>query len=82
MRTYDIKMSNMQIYAWTGGTSPEKYKAISVLEKQLVSIFFRSEINCFRNYWGDFPDKDTRAIFWNRAKHDAHATIINNKGGN
>lgn len=78
MKTYDLKMPNMQVYSWGGGSRPTNYKTISTLEKQLVSIFFRTEINCFRNYWGDFPNKDTRAIFWNRAKHDAHATVRGN----
>ena len=63
-----------QIIAWTGGSVPAPLTQISTEERQLVSYLFHEQLNTWMNFWGDLPDKDTRRIFWSRARGDAHAT--------
>lgn len=62
------------VIAWTGGTPPRPIADIHNQERTLVSALFRNQILDFRAYWGELPDRDTTRIYWNRARHDAHAT--------
>jgi hypothetical protein len=62
------------ILAWMGGSRPAKLSRIGMLERSTVSNLFREQFDTFRDYWGTAPDADTARLFWNRARHDAHAT--------
>jgi hypothetical protein len=58
--------------AWTGGDWP------AVISRRLRSArtaFFRVQVGDWRRFWGDFPDKPTRALFFKRATADAHRTL-------
>lgn len=59
--------------AWTGGDGPRALGTLGI-ERRTVSEFFREQVTIWRDFWHDMPDRDTLRIFWNRARHDAHAT--------
>lgn len=65
--------------AWTGGCRPRPLLLIGPEEARLVRFFFREQMQEWNDFWGDWPDKDTRRIFWGRARFDAHATIRHQK---
>ncbi len=75
MKTKTFKFPYLQAYAWMGGSSPDNYKNVSLLEKMLISAEFRCQIMAFKRYWGNYPDLSTCRTFWNRARHDVHATL-------
>jgi hypothetical protein len=60
--------------AWTGGTSPNPLAKINRFERETVRKLFREQFTTYANHWGEKPDHGTARIFWNRARHDAHAT--------
>ena len=60
--------------AWTGGTPPRSLLRIGRLERALLRREFRRHLLAYRGYWGDLPDRRVMRLFWNRARHDAHAT--------
>ena len=62
------------IKAWTGGSIPAPIDAVSKAERRLITKLFREQLKIWLDYWEDMPNKDTRGIFWNRARYDAHAT--------
>ncbi len=69
-------MSKMEHITWTGGTKPGKYSGITNIEQAYVLELFQAECNIWSNHWKTTViPPDTRAIFWNRARHDAHATF-------
>jgi hypothetical protein len=74
----EIKTKSGRFYkrvSWTGGdTPPTTFPRISNDFKNIRSFFFREQINGFKNYWGDMPNRDTLNIFWNRAHLDAWRT--------
>ena len=67
-------------HAWTGGDVPRRglVLASTPLGRRYRAIrhdFFREQLMDWRSGWGDLPDRDTRAIFWNRASLDAWRTL-------
>ncbi len=60
--------------AWMGGTHPKPLKDIDPRERTMVSFYFREQMKVWTDYWQDNCPKDTRKVFWNRARHDAHAS--------
>lgn len=60
--------------AWMGGSSPKKLSTLSHKERGLVSFLFAEQVAAYSGGWGEFPNLDVCRIFWNRARHDAHAT--------
>ena len=68
-------IANLPTVAWTGGTPPEAYTATTKGQKLLISKLFKEQIQHYTEYWKQLPNMDTCRIFWNRAQHDAHATI-------
>jgi len=60
--------------AWTGGTPPAPLMTIDRAERSMLKFFFGDQIIDWRNYYNDDPPRDVLRIFWNRARHDAHAT--------
>ena len=63
-----------RVLAWAGGSSPRPIGTIGRWERDIVTALFREQWNTFTAFWGSAPDHDTARIFWNRARHDAHAT--------
>lgn len=63
------------IRAWTGGSVPPKRYADPVY-RQLRHRLFREQLVDWRDYWHDLPTADTCRIFWNRARYDAWATLL------
>ena len=61
--------------AWTGGSQPPPYNTTTRGHKLLISRILREQIHDYMTAWRTGPDLDTIRIFWNRARHDAHATI-------
>jgi hypothetical protein len=61
--------------AWTGGSPPPAYTVSPPGRRLLISEIFREQLQDFIYYWHELPNLDTARISWNRAKHDAHATI-------
>ena len=61
--------------AWTGGSPPPAYSYSPTARRLLISHLFREQVRTFAAYWSECPDMSTARIFWNRAKHDAHATM-------
>ena len=65
------------ITAWMGGSRPKPITECSVEEIALVSALFRDQFKTYYEYWKDYPSRDVARLFWNRARHDAHATTRN-----
>lgn len=59
------------VRAWTGGQSP----VVCPLVRQLRTAFFREQVEEWRAFWEDNPDAPTLRLFFNRATHDAFATL-------
>lgn len=57
---------------WTGGSAPKPLSEISKAERATVKASFREQCETYREFWNDLPIHIVR-IFWNRARHDAHA---------
>jgi len=64
-----------QPVAWTGGSRPPCYAVSPTARRLLISHLLREQVRQYAAYWSECPNLDTVRIFWNRAKHDAHATI-------
>lgn len=73
--------------AWTGGGDPRTWAHLSAVstgwsaycmearaERAYALQMYRDAIEAFRNTWETFPDRDTLAMFFRRARMDAHAT--------
>jgi hypothetical protein len=69
------KMPTINRKAWTGGSKPLPILELGREERRYVSFLFREQLTIWHDYWGDYPNNDTRHIFWNRARFDAHATF-------
>lgn len=63
----------MKTICWTGGSRPNKPSKVTQAETSVRSYLFREQIEAFRKYWGDYPDRDTLRIYFRRARMDAHA---------
>lgn len=61
--------------AWTGGSEPLPFHAVSSLEARLVNALMDAQVAAFRAFWGKEPGTDVREIYWRRARYDAHATV-------
>lgn len=77
---------NVQVKAWTGGSSPRRMLEISKEERDLRSSLFREQMKTVFEYWGDYRGLNKSAldmarIQYNRAAHDAHATYRNESKG-
>lgn len=66
------------IIAWMGGSSPKPILECSHDEVRLVAEIFAEQVETYSEFWKVPPDDDTISIFWNRARHDAHATFREN----
>jgi hypothetical protein len=64
----------MQTKAWTGGSAPLPVNQLCPDELRLVVFLFREQLQEYLEYHGVFADLDTMRVFYNRARHDAHAT--------
>lgn len=60
--------------AWTGGSDPRPLSEITGFEREYVSALFAEQVTEWVECWGDLPKMDTVRLFWDRARHDAHAT--------
>ena len=67
-----------RVRAWTGGDAPRPGALVPLYRR----IFESLRCQLYREYWAYYvgcwrtaPDADTRAIFWNRATHDAWRTL-------
>jgi len=70
-----------QPISWQGGSPPPAYRHSPPARRQLISHLFMQQVKTFAAYWSELPDLSTARILWNRAKHDAHATIRYTTGG-
>jgi hypothetical protein len=66
--------------AWTGGSHPRRFLAISELERVLRHQIFRANMAVVFAYWGDYRGLNPTAlemarIQYRRAAADAHATM-------
>ncbi len=82
MKTDRELMQQIPRCAWTGGDAPRPLAEISRQELSLVRLAFREAMQESVNYWGDGKALCDTAlgnarIQWNRARHDAHASIRN-----
>jgi hypothetical protein len=68
-------LSEFRPLAWTGGESPRKPSARSLPEIAYARALFRQQVNTWRNYWKDSPDRDTLRTFYRRAVADSFATF-------
>lgn len=57
-----------------GDSAPKNVKVLGSDFRDIVIFLFDEQVKDFTEYWGDFPNRDTREIFWNRAVGDAWAT--------
>lgn len=64
-----------RIIAWTGGTAPRPIGTVGRDERHAISYLFREQVTTWAGFWGDFPDRPTLRVFWNRARYDAHASF-------
>lgn len=60
--------------AYRGGSEPKNFHDCNELEINLINALNKAQIEASRAFWGKEPDQEMRRIFWNRARHDAHAT--------
>lgn len=72
--------STPQRIAWTGGDVPRRGIVLSDTTfakwyRYIRHLYFREQLDTWREYWGDLPKQDTNRIFWNRASLDAWATL-------
>lgn len=74
-----LTLTKESITAWMGGSRPKPIEECSSDEIALVSALFREQFKTWHDYWKDSPSLDVARIFWNRARHDAHATMRNLK---
>ena len=70
-----LTLAKESITAWMGGSRPKPIEECSSDEIELVFALFREQYETWHDYWKDPPSFDVARIFWNRARHDAHATF-------
>jgi hypothetical protein len=63
------------IKAWTGGSEARAICEIGPEEFLLVLTLYKQQLATWTEQWSIEPDRDTRELFWNRARGDAHATF-------
>ena len=71
-------MTQIKHIAWTGGSAPRPVPDISVEEYQYAMELYFADREEFRAYWKDYglgDEKEYNDMFWNRARHNAHATF-------
>ena len=66
------------IVAWTGGSRPPK--VLPPEAQELAKRLYADQLQVWHDYWGDWPDKDTKNIFKIRARGDAWATYREKHG--
>ncbi len=67
-------MEQIEHKAWTGGSSPKVWRYVSDDERTYTLQLFREQLEDWSSCWDDDPDSQVLETFWNRARHDAHAT--------
>lgn len=66
----------MEHRAWTGGDGPRPLRECSAEERAYARKLYRAECRVWCDFWGrDGYELDVARVFWNRARHDAHATF-------
>lgn len=80
--TWTIDGRSFARRSWSGGIGLTNQARPAHLSQDLYPAFRRVRGDLYReqwrdyvDYWGDAPTADTRAIFWNRAGHDAFSTV-------
>ena len=63
--------------AWTGGTPPRPWGLVArTPEGRYAEKLYREQVKVWLDHWGEVVlPRDVHAIFWGRARHDAHATF-------
>jgi len=79
MATIDQLPVQIPRVAWTGGTAPAPWRDTHRRERALVRATFRESMQAMIEFWAEWADDgiglDTARFHWNRARHDAHASI-------
>ncbi len=76
-RGYYAMTTNLEHVTWMGGSSPLPVIEISVEEYAYAMELYFEQREEYRAYWKDHGrqhEQDYAEMFWNRARHDAHAT--------
>ena len=60
---------------WMGGSPPRPFPEISVEEYQYAMEIYFDDVRIWEDYWSERVSRDLADLFWNRARHDAHATF-------
>jgi hypothetical protein len=68
-------MVKLGVTAWTGGSAPPTNLPIAA--RKIAAKLYADQIATFKKYNRERPDKSTRDIFKNRARHDAWASVRN-----
>lgn len=63
-----------RLIAWTGGSSPAPFASLDAPQRATVKAAYAEQCSMYEDFWGKAPDVELRRVFWNRARHDAHAT--------
>lgn len=66
-------LTALGVKAWTGGSAPPNKLPYDAAK--LAGKLYADQIATFKKYNRVRPDKDTRNIFKNRARHDAWSTV-------
>jgi len=61
-------------HAWTGGDAPAP-GCMSPAERSLTRERFRLDMLDWSECWGRPVPLDTARVLWNRARHDAYASL-------
>jgi hypothetical protein len=61
--------------AWMGGSSPRPFDEVSEWEVEMCQELYLEQCFDWMQYWREDLPGDVGAIFWHRARGDAHATF-------
>lgn len=69
-----IDVTRVPVCSWSGGSMPHPLDRIDLTEALLAWRLFLEQSRYWLKYWTDTPLPCDFAIFWNRARYDAHST--------